>query len=352
MDEEKDNAPLKVRRPLLGLLLAKKENRNPLQEIKKINRVTAEPKEELCEYELIRQRNIEAKRAMFAALMACKADLAPNRKPSQQPRKYHRRSFVVVTRRDPVNTRRRSRLNSEGSSSNSNSSNNSEASDSPRKRMRFHEEMYSSDEEEDDDEGRRGRNYSRRSWGYDPNVKILAPEDVTEAMLANVADRVAEKIYDQSRGTCCHQCRQKTLDTKTVCRSGHCRGGRGKRPVLCVFKVSGRNFSFEGMFCGICLNNRYGENAREALKDPNWMCPPCLDVCNCSICRNRIGKEEAIASPNVSSNRFNFFCRQGSHWPHHLLGPIQGVQVRQGLPGVAEAGPQGAGDLRRGRRGL
>ena len=31
-------------------------------------------------------------------------------------------------------------------------------------------------------------------------------------------------------------------------------------------------------------------NIREALKDPEWWCPPCLDICNCSICRNRIGK--------------------------------------------------------------
>ncbi len=45
-----------------------------------------------------------------------------------------------------------------------------------------------------------------------------------------------------------------------------------------------------GQFCGVCLLHRYGENARSALKDPNWTCPVCLDACNCSICRNRIGK--------------------------------------------------------------
>ena len=31
-------------------------------------------------------------------------------------------------------------------------------------------------------------------------------------------------------------------------------------------------------------------NIREALNDPEWWCPPCLDICNCSICRKRIGK--------------------------------------------------------------
>ena len=44
------------------------------------------------------------------------------------------------------------------------------------------------------------------------------------------------------------------------------------------------------MFCGVCLHNRYGQDVRKALLDPDWMCPPCLDVCNCSICRNRLGK--------------------------------------------------------------
>merc|ERR1712112_624410 len=45
-----------------------------------------------------------------------------------------------------------------------------------------------------------------------------------------------------------------------------------------------------GQFCGICLKNRYGEDAKEALLDPNWKCPPCRNFCNCSICRNRKGK--------------------------------------------------------------
>ena len=80
-----------------------------------------------------------------------------------------------------------------------------------------------------------------------------------------------KKKYNTTIGTTCHQCRQKTIDTKTVCRSGYCQGVRGQ-------------------FCGICMRNRYGEDAREALKDPNWSCPPCRKFCNCSICRNRNGK--------------------------------------------------------------
>lgn len=51
------------------------------------------------------------------------------------------------------------------------------------------------------------------------------------------------------QGSSCHQCRQKTLDTKTVCRSGFCVGAKGQ-------------------FCGPCLKNRYGEDVRTVLLDP------------------------------------------------------------------------------------
>ena len=54
----------------------------------------------------------------------------------------------------------------------------------------------------------------------DPNVDVLMPEDVTEAMLNKVCERFGEKTYNQAIGTTCHQCRQKTTDTKskTICR--------------------------------------------------------------------------------------------------------------------------------------
>ncbi|GJQ67667.1 hypothetical protein Trydic_g16496 [Trypoxylus dichotomus] len=108
-----------------------------------------------------------------------------------------------------------------------------------------------------------------------PKKSTVAPyvavTDITVEYLKNIAMRVVDKTYSSKTGTSCHQCRQKTLDSKTYCRSGNCIGVRGQ-------------------FCGVCLKNRYGEDAKEALLDPKWKCPPCRDLCNCSICRTRKGK--------------------------------------------------------------
>ncbi|ELU12819.1 hypothetical protein CAPTEDRAFT_167103 [Capitella teleta] len=110
---------------------------------------------------------------------------------------------------------------------------------------------------------------TRRSFNH--IVQYKTAEEITEEDIENVAKVTSQKIYDATEGTSCHQCRQKTLDTKTFCRSGFCHGVRGA-------------------FCGPCLRNRYGEDVVVALKDPNWCCPPCRDICNCSICRKRSGK--------------------------------------------------------------
>merc|ERR1719222_68684 len=90
-------------------------------------------------------------------------------------------------------------------------------------------------------------------------------------MLNKVCKRFGQKVYNKTIGTTCHQCRQKTIDTKTICRSGSCVGVRGQ-------------------FCGRCIEIRYGEDCKEALLNPTWACPPCRGFCNCSICRNRKGK--------------------------------------------------------------
>ncbi|XP_076631735.1 uncharacterized protein LOC143346925 [Colletes latitarsis] len=132
------------------------------------------------------------------------------------------------------------------------------------------EEDYDDDDDNEFyDYQKRKRVYKVTKSPYDPN-SIPSVDEITEDMLSNIAEKSSSKDYCSVNGTSCHQCRQKTLDTKTVCRSGECIGVRGQ-------------------FCGPCLKGRYGESAVKALKDPNWACPPCRGLCNCSICRTRSG---------------------------------------------------------------
>ncbi|XP_030644369.1 cell division cycle-associated 7-like protein [Chanos chanos] len=120
-----------------------------------------------------------------------------------------------------------------------------------------------------DEESREDRrNQAKRSRKH---RVVRMPDDITEEELENVADRAKDKIHDKDNGSTCHQCRQKTLDTKTECRNPLCPGVKGQ-------------------FCGPCLRNRYGEDVRTVLLDPTWECPICRGVCNCSLCRKRDGR--------------------------------------------------------------
>ncbi|KAM4538829.1 cell division cycle-associated 7-like protein [Odontesthes bonariensis] len=124
-------------------------------------------------------------------------------------------------------------------------------------------------DEEDASEKRRKRRSSHTSRRSQYVVKSV--DEITKEDLDNIAYHNKDKIWDKENGSSCHQCRQKTLDTKTVCRSGVCGGGKGQ-------------------FCGPCLKNRYGEDVRSVLLDPTWSCPICRGVCNCSLCRKKEGR--------------------------------------------------------------
>ncbi|XP_041856746.1 cell division cycle-associated protein 7a [Melanotaenia boesemani] len=121
---------------------------------------------------------------------------------------------------------------------------------------------------EEDDEPPRRRCFN----GTKAIPHVVRPvDDITEVELQNICHNVREKVYNSSIGSTCHQCRQKTIDTKTNCRNPECVGVRGQ-------------------FCGPCLRNRYGEEVRDALLNPEWQCPPCRGICNCSFCRAREGR--------------------------------------------------------------
>jgi len=108
---------------------------------------------------------------------------------------------------------------------------------------------------------------------------------ITEEMLNNVSLCVTEKVFCLEKGSACHHCCIKSLDTKTICRSGRCEGEQGQ-------------------FCGPCLTGFYGEDPREALRDPTWVCPPCRDICRCSVCQNREDTNGRILSTQSLSKGF------------------------------------------------
>ena len=235
------------------------------------------PVTEESEYEKQRRLRIAENQAMIASLFP--KDILPSSQksvkcsPKPSSKNYHakrRRSEILAPRRHL-----------------------------PKRKCRSFVSKYQSDnddeEEEDVEENvgssnalviklwpSRKRNVESSSGSEDsdgsPKRKRRAPNrppkplvEITEDDLILVAERVADKTYDAVNGTTCHQCRQKTDDLKTACRSKSCFGVRGQ-------------------FCGPCLRNRYGEDAKKALMDPDWQCPPCRGICNCSFCMKKRGR--------------------------------------------------------------
>ncbi|XP_077773130.1 cell division cycle-associated protein 7 isoform X2 [Podarcis muralis] len=218
-----------------------------------------------------RALNIKENKAMLAKLMAelknvpgiftRKGPLAtPTLKPQRSPRKsFPRRSL----RRNPERNARphtRSRSLIEGPPSPV-----SEKEDEEEDPYYLVRRKMSDEYSEDESDGPR-----RKSSMTLPHV-IRPVEEISEEELNGICESARDKVYNRVTGSTCHQCRQKTIDTKTNCRNPECLGVRGQ-------------------FCGPCLRNRYGEEVRTALLDPDWHCPPCRGICNCSFCRQREGR--------------------------------------------------------------
>ncbi|XP_069826308.1 cell division cycle-associated protein 7-like [Dendropsophus ebraccatus] len=217
-----------------------------------------------------RAKNIRDNKAMLARLMADLEKLPgqlkaePDQGASAQRYKRRPRESLanVQPRRNPERAsrpRRLMRANAVGGS----------PVREPGVNDRFVEEREKNLEQNREQMMRR-RRPARPSIHAIPHV-VRPVEDITGDELNNVADNVSDKVYNAVQGSTCHQCRQKTLDTKTNCRNKECRG-------------------IQGQFCGPCLRNRYGEDVREALLNPDWTCPPCRGICNCSFCRQRDGR--------------------------------------------------------------
>jgi len=227
-------------------------------------------KGEMSAYEQIRADNIKEREAMLAALMAdfteYKQDIGIGRPKVTGETKPKKKKIDV----NPSECRRSTRVSKKPEDRDKFGSETWTTLSDGRTKLAEEYSDYDSDDYEIYEAAKKKRTNPSKC-AKDPNQGVLMPEDITPTMLNKVCDRFGEKVYNQTIGTSCHQCRQKTTDMKTVCRSGECVGVRGQ-------------------FCGRCLLLRYGEDAREALLNPTWSCPPCRNFCNCSICRNRKGK--------------------------------------------------------------
>ncbi|KAL7104667.1 hypothetical protein ACP275_08G260300 [Erythranthe tilingii] len=104
----------------------------------------------------------------------------------------------------------------------------------------------------------------------DEHEKLLGDSNSVWDLCVDGYDEDGQRIYDPIEGKSCHQCRQKTLGHHTQC---------SKCKIVA------------GQFCGDCLYMRYGENVIEANENPNWICPACRGICNCSRCRRDKGFE-------------------------------------------------------------
>lgn len=98
--------------------------------------------------------------------------------------------------------------------------------------------------------------------------KLLGNTEKSWTLFVDGYGKDGRRIYDQVRGKTCHQCRQKTLGYRTHCSECN---------------------MVQGQFCGDCLYMRYGEHVLEAIQNPNWICPACRGICNCSFCRQGKG---------------------------------------------------------------
>ncbi|XP_029588242.1 cell division cycle-associated 7-like protein isoform X2 [Salmo trutta] len=214
-----------------------------------------------------RAKNIQENKAMLAKLFADltnMAELPPStmkRRVSEKPTPRRRGVYEGGERRNPSRAARPpEKFGVEERSTSPSRHNRSVRTICVRKLLEVDDELSRSGKK------RRASSGKRRKITH-----VRSVDEITEEELDNVAEGAKDKILDKDHGSTCHQCRQKTLDTKTVCRSGVCSGGKGQ-------------------FCGPCLRNRYGEDVRSALLDPDWECPLCRGICNCSLCRRREGR--------------------------------------------------------------
>ncbi|KAM4597639.1 cell division cycle-associated 7-like protein isoform 2-T2 [Polymixia lowei] len=258
----------KIKKPITAAPLPRRAS----QRKKKEEKEEVEEEEEVLSQSLRkRDKNIQENKAMLAKLFAdlsTMAELTPPNTPQKKKRMTaktpQKRKFEPETGSERRNPSRKARPPENFAVE--------EKSVSPSRGTRGPMTIDIRRLLEVDEDCVEGSRKKRRSQvSKRKHYMVRSVDDITKEDLDNIAYRSKDKIWDKENGSSCHQCRQKTLDTKTVCRSGVCVKGKGQ-------------------FCGPCLKNRYGEDVRTVLLDPMWSCPICRGMCNCSLCRKKEGR--------------------------------------------------------------
>ena len=146
-----------------------------------VSEVVSVDQDDVSDYEKIRLKNIAERKKMFENLkrdmMNLKKEMAP------RPKFPVSGSGVVRRRRASLKYNSRSdRVLRSGRSMGQSS-----------KEVNYTEMSDGEEGEEGVARKTRARNPNPSMWASDPNVDILQPEDVSEEMLANVADRYSDK---------------------------------------------------------------------------------------------------------------------------------------------------------------
>ena len=166
--------------------MARKERLSIENEKGGVSEIVSVDQDDVSDYEKIRLKNIAERKKMFENL---KRDMM-NLKKEMAPRPKFSVSGPRVVRRRRISLKYNSRSDRVLRSGRSMSQSSKEVN---------YTEMSDEEEEEGVARKTRARNPNPSMWASDPNVDILQPEDVSEEMLANVADRYSDKgryLYD------------------------------------------------------------------------------------------------------------------------------------------------------------
>jgi hypothetical protein len=108
-------------------------------------------------------------------------------------------------------------------------------------------------------------------------MKYATLSPIPQHVLQKGRPRGDVELASWSKCTSCHFCRECTEEKKPRCKQCH------------------------KCFCAPCLANRFGQNAAKMLRQTRWLCPVCLDICNCSgaKCRRaQLGLEPTTLLPH------------------------------------------------------